>query len=307
MKNIFFQYRMIILLFCISGIIILTGCSKDEDNTPDQNQEQDQTSDANEMMEITDEVNDEATNLYTENYGARISEGIPNLCNATIEAVNQTITVTYNGDNCAGTWTRTGVITIKLISGTSWNDVDAKLLINYKDFKASKKVIGKSVLINGSHTVTNISGGNIIAIPPGGLIHAIRANIKVKFDKDNTDRTWWAARKRTISEDLLTLTIAGDSTQQLAQGGINRRGQSFSSTISENLIFQNCGTIQEPNVKGLEGVIVHKVGGLITINVEFGYKLEADNLPIASHNCDATGAYIFWTGGDKTSTAFVSY
>lgn len=294
------------ILVCFAVLLTLAGCSKDDDNLPKQNEEQDQAADANEMMEITDKINDDASNLFTENYGARISEGNSTLCNATIDAVNQIITISYNGDDCGGTWTRTGVITVKLVEGTSWNDVNAKLLITYKDFKAIKKINSKSFLINGTHTVTNISGGNILAIPEGGLVHAIRANINVKFDIDNTERTWWAARKRTISPNLLTLTVAGDSTNQLAQGGVNRRGQSFSSSIPQNLVFQNCGTTQEPKVKGIEGVIVHKLGEVVTLTVDLGYKLEADK-PVPSHNCDATGAYIFWTGGDKTNSAFVSY
>ncbi len=172
-------------------------------------------------------------------------------CNATItfDTLNaaKTITITYNGLNCAGTRSRTGVVTISLPAGVQWKNTGAQLTVTYNALKITRVVDSKSITINGSRVITNVTGGllrNLASL--GTITHTISSsNMSLTFD-DGTQRTWQVAKKRVFTyNNGMVITTSGnynDGTYSgISEWGTNRFGNAFVTTIQQPLIIrQDC-------------------------------------------------------------------
>ncbi|HEY4335845.1 MAG TPA: hypothetical protein VGM89_08110 [Puia sp.] len=237
------------------------------------------------------------------------------ICDATIVADTisnpHTITITYNGANCGGTRTRTGVIVASIPSGMHWKDAGAIVTVSIQNLKITRLYDHKSITINGTHTYTNVSGGSFVALYlgalPNGITHTVTSsNMSVTFDNGAT-RTWSVARQRLYNyvNKVLTVTISGahtdGSTTGISEWGTNRFGNSFSTVIAQPLVFSSSCINRL-----ISGQVVLKNGqGLATIT--FG--LNADG---AATGCPVAGAYFYfklvWAGdGGKTYTVILPY
>ena len=94
---------------------------------------------------------------------ASTSGKVLSICDATAVAEVtddvKKITITYNGTNCHGNRTRTGVVVISMPKNSYWKDAGAVITISVQNLKIKRLGDGKSIIINGTKTITNVSGG----------------------------------------------------------------------------------------------------------------------------------------------------
>ncbi len=182
-------------------VISFTACNKNNDPKPQDSTEltvhsEDQSRVSAEMDAVTNEVNAaiEADGSFTGR-----QQNITTICNATAVADTSgnpwTITITYNGANCMGSHTRTGVVVVSKPAGVRWRDAGAAITVTYQNVKITRVADNKSITINGSHTLTNVSGGLLVNLSTlNQITHRIASQgMSIKFD-DNTTRTWQVAR-----------------------------------------------------------------------------------------------------------------
>lgn len=232
------------------------------------------------------------------------------ICGATAVADTtgnpRTITITFNGKNCTATHNREGVIVLSMPAGTRWKNAGAEITATYKNLKITRLSDNKSITINGSHTLTNVSGGllkNLSSL--ASITHTINSNgMSIKFD-DNTERIWQVARKRVYTySGGVVVTISGTHTDgnntNIAEWGINRFGHAFTTLITQPLVIR-----QDCNFRLTAGQVEHK-GMAVTATATFG--LDVSGLPTS---CPATGGYYFklvWVGANgNTTTKILPY
>jgi len=173
------------------------------------------------------------------------------ICDATVvvdaNADPRTITITYNGTNCWGNRTRTGVVVISIPAGVYWRDKGATVTISVQDLKITRLRDGKSITINGTKSITNVSGGLLVDLSSLGTItHTISGNLSITFD-NGKQRVWNISKQRVFTyDDGIVITTTGTHTDSLgntnvAEWGTNRFGVDFESLISQpKVIRQDC-------------------------------------------------------------------
>jgi hypothetical protein len=228
------------------------------------------------------------------NGGAQVS-GLINIhqfiCDATItyDTANgqRVITIVYDGTNCWGNRTRTGTVTISMPKGQRWKDEGATATITITDLKITRIRDGKSIVINGAKTITNVSGGllkNLASLQT--ITHTITGNLKVDFD-NGKNRTWNVSKQRVFTYDngiviTTTGTYSDGTHNNIAEWGTNRFNESFTSLISApKVIRQDCDFRL---VSGQNTVITDKGTAVIT------YGLDANGEPTG---CPGAGNYYF--------------
>jgi len=293
-------------------LISFTSCKKDnvskeEDGTELTVHSEDQSRVSAEMDAVTNEVN--AAIEADASFTGRSQQNIM-ICNATAVADTSSnpwkITITYNGANCAGTHNRTGVVVVSKPAGVRWKDAGATLTVAYQNLKITRIADNKSITINGSHTLTNVSGGLLFQLPMlNQITHRIGSTgMSIKFD-DNTTRTWQVARQRVFTyNNGIVITVTGTHSHNgmtgIAEWGTDRFGHTFYSSISQPLVVK-----QDCAFRLTGGEIKHSRLG-VNATVTFG--LNAAGQPTA---CPGANPYYFklvWTGpAGNTHTALIPY
>jgi hypothetical protein len=231
------------------------------------------------------------------------------ICDATVTydtSNNQrVITIVYDGTNCWGNRTRSGKVIITLPLGQHWKDAGATANIVIDELKITRLRDGKSIVINGNKTYTNVSGGLLKDLATLLTItHTITGTMSIDFD-NGTTRAWNVSKQRVFTYDngiviTTTGTYSDGTNNDIAEWGINRMGESFKSLISEpKVIRQDCDFRL---VSGQNTVITDKGTSVIT------YGLDADGNPTG---CPGSGTYYYklvWTGvNGKTFTIIRPY
>jgi hypothetical protein len=165
------------------------------------------------------------------------------ICDAvvTVDTVDnpRTITITYNGTNCAMDRTRTGSVVISIAQGVVWRDAGAVVTVTFNNLAITRLIDNKTITLNGTHTYTNVSGGSLISLPndPGtSIIHTITSdNMAITFD-DGSKATWNVARQRTYTYNdgyviSQTGTHTSDSLTNVSMWGTDRYGNAFTVDI----------------------------------------------------------------------------
>jgi hypothetical protein len=172
-------------------------------------------------------------------------------CDATVAydtlGTNRTVTITYNGVNCQGTRTREGVVTMTLPLGTHWSDAGAVLTVHIDSLHITRLSDNKSITINGTHVLTNVTGGLVHNLSSSGEIKHTNYSddMSVTFD-NNTQRLWHVARQRTFTYDNgIKISVIGlhmeDGITGIVEWGINRHGDAFRSVITQPMVHrQDC-------------------------------------------------------------------
>lgn len=284
-----------------------TACKKDSSSTST-DPSVELTAHADDQSEVSSQIDAVVNNVdaaveTSAVYTGKMQNPPVSICDATVtyDSVSnpRTITITYNGNTCNGAYTRNGVVTISMAQGVQWKNQGATVTVAYQNLKIVRVADNKSITINGSHTITNVSGGllsNLASLP--SVTHVINSdNMSITFS-DNTQRTWHVARRRvfTLSNNQLVITITGnysDGTHDgIAEWGINRFGHAFTTTITQPLVIR-----QDCNFRLTSGEVKHE--GFATATVTFG--LDATGNPTS---CPGTGHYyfkVFWTGPNGAS------
>ena len=210
----------------------------------------------------------------------------------------RTITITYNGTNCLGNRTRTGVIVISMAQNVRWKNAGASVSLSFQNFRITRVSDNKSITINGTKTYTNVSGGLLINLASLNTItHAITSsNMSITFD-NGSQRTWQIARQRVFTyNNGVVITTTGTHTEGnitgVAEWGTNRFGRAFTTSITTPVVIR-----QDCNFRITSGKITHTLPAF-TSSATFG--LNAQGSPTT---CPAGNFYLKleWTGANGNS------
>ncbi|RYY94467.1 MAG: hypothetical protein EOO11_17825, partial [Chitinophagaceae bacterium] len=239
----------VIALAALAATVGFTACkkSKTDDNGTDTNTElatrvaahtDDQSNFSTQMDDVDNDIN---SVIESNNAFGRV---LQQPCNVTVsfDSTQQLrrVTLTFNGNNCAGTHARTGTIVVTQSINQRWSDSGAVLTQSINSLKITRIADNKSITINGTRSIRNVSGGRIGQLLAGGrntIIHAITGNMGLRFD-DSTTRQWNVARRRTFTRNgqAIILTVNGDHSAGgltgIAEWGTTRFGTPFVSRIA---------------------------------------------------------------------------
>lgn len=228
-----------------------------------QTQSNDVTQVSNEMDAATDDVNNSLNSSTTFSGAASYNGGVVTdggggsldldlgICDATVtvDTANglRQIVITYNGTNCRGNRTRTGVVVVSIPVGTHWRDKGAVVTVDIENLKITRLIDNKTITLNGTYTYTNVTGGLLKDLATLGTItHTISADsVSIEF-ADSATRIWSVAKQRVFTyNDGLVETTTGthsDGTNtDVAIWGTNRYGNSFETLITQPMVIaQSC-------------------------------------------------------------------
>lgn len=189
---------------------------------------------------------------------------------------------------------------------THWKDAGAVLTVNIQQLKITRVRDNKSIIINGTKTITNVSGGRLSDLATrGSITHTISGTaLSVTFD-NGTQRTWQEAKKRVFTyNNGIVITTTGMHTDGAVSGisewGINRFGNAFVTAISQPLVVR-----QDCDYRLVSGEVTH--GKLVAdVVVTFGLNAAGE-----ATSCPGTGNYYFkivWKGiNGVTKTIILPY
>ncbi len=302
------------LLFIIaaSTSLLFTACKKEDStstNEPPTSLElathaDDETFFAGENDGLADDA------LSALNYEKAINgRVIAEICDASYDADTMSnprkITITYNGASCNGKRTRTGVVVLSLPANVRWKDAGAALTVSIQNVRVTRLSDNKSVVLNGTQTYTNVSGGllqNLASLQ--SITHTITSSgLEVAFD-NGTKRNWQVARKRvfTYSNGIavsLTGTHSENGKTNITEWGTNRFGRSFTcATLEPVVVRQDC------NFRIVSGKVQHDQP---SFTATFTFGLNASGDPTT---CPGSGSYygkLVWNAGNLNQTLIFPY
>ena len=238
-------------------------------------------------------------------------DGNSPICDATLSydttGATKTLTITYNGTNCAGNRTRTGTVVISEAKGVHWKDAGAVVTIAIQKLTITRIRDGKSIVVNGLKRITNTSGGLLMNLATQSPIsHDISDSLSVTFD-NGAVRTWNVSKHRVFTYDngikmTTTGTHSDGTNSDIAEWGTNRYGVSFSSRISiAKIITQAC------DYRLISGQNIFARGDKFSAVVTYG--LDANGNPVTSCPSGNFYAKVEWTylPTGKTGTFLFQY
>jgi hypothetical protein len=306
------KIKSIRYLLGLSLLLTFVSCNKDsDDQQPPNNEISTHSEDQARVTAEMDAVANDA-NLAIETsaaFSGRLQEIQGPICDATIEVDvtgdPMTITIVYDGTACLGNRTRTGTIVLSMDAGTQWKNAGATVSIEYQNYKVTRLSDNKSITLNGTVAMENVSGGLLVNLASlTSITHRVSSsNLSLTFD-NGSQRTWSVARQRLFTfASGINISVSGYETvgtqSNVAEWGTNRFGQEFTtSTIQPLIIRQDC------DFRLTEGTIQHHTPN-IAATVQFG--LNSSGNPTG---CPA-GNYYFkltWVGmGGDTVTVIRPY
>lgn len=305
MKKQLFGLSLITLLLVVT--VGFLSCTKNaKKDAEDYNTEASAQSDDQSQFSAQIEAVDNEVSAIMENTGTMANRGFDIqtlVCNATFvvdsNSATRSITITYNGTDCFGGYSRTGVVVVSIPAGVHWKNAGAAITVTYQNVVVKRMIDNKSITINGSHVITNVSGGLIYNLATlGSITHTITSSgMSIKFG-DETVRTWQVARQRVFTfNNGVIVTTTGTHTEgnvnNISEWGTNRFGSTFTSAITTPIVVR-----QDCDFRLVSGQIKHSVP-LFTATATFG--LNADGNPTT---CPGAGHYyvkIAWIGLAGTS------
>jgi hypothetical protein len=312
----------VLALAAIAAAVGFTACKKssksdDVDSNVElaarvTNHTDDQNNFATQMDAVDNDIN---STIESNNAFGREMNVMTPPCNVTVAfdsvaqngALYRRLTMTFTGNNCQNTHSRTGQIVVTQPMSQHWTDSGAVITENVNNLKITRLSDNKSIVLNGTRTVTNVSGGRLAQLVLGGrssILHAIAGNMNIRFE-DSTSRQWNISRKRLFSRpntsQMILITVTGGHTLNgvtgVAEWGTNRYGAPFVTRISEPLRMNS-----ECNFRLGSGQIEHTGIGATT-TVTFG--LDAQGAPTT---CPGANPYYFkavWTNNNGISQTII--
>jgi hypothetical protein len=176
------------------------------------------------------------------------------ICDAvvTVDTVDnpRTITITYNGTNCALNRTRKGSVVISIAQGVVWSQAGSVVTVTFDSLAITRLSDNTTITLNGTHTYTNVSGGSLISLifnQNDSVTHTITSsNMAITFP-NGTQRTWNVARQRVFTYIggyvvSTTGTYTSGSLSGISEWGIDRFGNNFTAQILQpRVISESCG------------------------------------------------------------------
>jgi hypothetical protein len=233
------------------------------------------------------------------------------ICDATVttDTANglRQIIITYNGTNCWGNRTRTGVVVISIPVGVRWRDSGAVVTVSIENLKITRIRDGKTITLNGTYTYTNVTGGLLKDLATLGTItHTVAADsVTIQF-ADSATRVWSVSKQRVFTyNDGVVITTTGthsDGTNNdVAIWGTNRYGNSFETLITQPMVIQQSCDYRLTNGQ------TETIRPALTLTITYG--LDSNGDPTG---CPGDGYYYFkavWVlnGSGKTYTFIAPY
>jgi hypothetical protein len=299
--------RFTLLLIAVAGLS-LAGCQKDKNNnsSADPSSLQKLAQDENQVENASDEAMNDV-DIYLSGVTLKSTESMP--CNASDTTIvnNDTIihVITYHGLNCSGTRYRTGKIEIKKHVGTHWIQAGATVIVRHINFTITKVSNGKTIILNGTKTHQNVSGGLLWQLGSGvtSIVHKTLGHETITFS-DSTTRTWNIARQKTFTGTLnnLVLTLdgfgsAGNYTN-LVVWGVNRDGENFFTQITQSVVLR-----QACDFDPCSGIKIHQIpADSKSATLTFGF--DSNNQPVTGTDCPAKYR-IDWQKNNHSGTVYL--
>lgn len=301
----------LVAIACTS--LFFTSCKKTDtastsDSTTEiQVQADDQSRFANETDAIANDANATLENLGGSYAGeSPLTPQLPFTCDATVVVDTtsnpRTITLTYSGNNCIGNRTRSGVVVISFAPGFRWVNAGSQYTVTYNNLKITRGADKKSITINGTKTIKNVSGGKLrnLATRLTPIVHEVTSTgMSITFD-NGSQRNWQVAKRRTFTYDNgIVISVTGISSlgNGIAEWGTNRFNKDFTCAIIEPLVVR-----QSCNFRLVSGQLKH-TGAAATTTTTFG--LDANGNPITSCPSGLLFYKIVWTGPNGNSNTHI--
>jgi len=279
-------------IFVLFFAVIFTSCKKEASNTDPQTEVSTHSDDQSNFDSQVDDIANDADVAVesSSSFTGRVDQPQTLICNATVvvDTISnpRTITITYNGNNCLGTVLRTGTVVLSMAANVRWKDAGAALTITCTNLHITRLSDNKSITINGTHTVTNVTGGLLINLATLGTItHAITSSgITVTFD-NGSQRSWQIAKQRTFTyNNGVVITTTGTHTEGttsgIAEWGVNRFGHAFATAITAPMVIR-----QDCSFRLVSGQLLHVLPN-VTATGTFGLNSNGDPT-----TCPGTGHY----------------
>lgn len=306
---------LLVAVATVTTSLLFTACQKNADDDQNATIETEASTHSDDENFFSSESEAALTDVdgqleATAGFTGRGNEVQSLICDATVvvdTTVNpRTITLTFNGANCLGNRTRTGVIVISMAQGTRWRNAGASVNVTFQNFKITRVRDNKSVTFNGTKTYTNVSGGLLVNLATlNQITHTVTSNnMSVTFD-NGSQRTWQIAKQRVYTyNNGIVISIRGTHTDgdatNIAEWGTNRFGRSFRTSTREPVVIR-----QDCNFRITRGWVKH-VTQAFTTDVTFG--LDAQGNPTS---CPGNNFYymkiVLTTAGGNTRTVILPY
>lgn len=304
------NFRML-PVFTLALLTTFTACKKDSKPAASDAELTTQADDQNRVSSQIDIVANDVTAAIesSASFSGRVQNPPAVSCDATVtfDSVSnpRKVTINYNG-SCNGGYTRNGTVMVSMPANLRWKDQGATITLSYQNLKITRKTDSKSITINGSQTITNVSGGLLYNLPNlPSITHTVSSSgMSITFD-DNTQRNWQIATRRVFvfNNGVIILTVTGNNTVGanggIAVWGVNRFGKDFTTSITQPLVIRS-----DCAFRLTAGEVKHE--GFGTATASFGLDAMGNPTP-----CPATGNYYFkltWTGSNgKTVSAILPY
>ncbi|MDO9255848.1 MAG: hypothetical protein Q7U54_10080 [Bacteroidales bacterium] len=299
------------IIFFSAIALTFTSCAKEDlaAGIADPESLEQLSADENNMDVVLKDAESDITSVMSDNSGSfKSTSWRP--CGASVDSLaiaNDTITIriTFNGLTCNNQRSRTGKIELKTKVGTLWNQVGAAVVCKFIDFTVTRVATGKSVKLNGTKTIVNVTGGHRWQV--GTLITSyverISGSMQASFD-NGTSRTWNIARQITYTgtpnQYLLSVDGFGSTGnyQNLVVWGSNRQGEEFFTQITQSVVCR-----QACDWDPVSGIKIHQIpSDDKSAAITFGY--DSNNEPITGDNCP-TRYRVDWQRNNKSGTSFL--
>jgi hypothetical protein len=308
--------KSLFLLLSLGFVGLFYSCSKSSSGSSSnsttatqlQTEADDQAMVSNESDAVSDDANTSmysttttAGNAYASYYsGNTITNGAGSsgtlgvlICDASISfdttSSTRTITITYNGTNCLNNRTRTGTVTITMPTGVYWGTAGASVTIAINNLKITRIWDGKIIVINGTKTYTNTSGGRFIDLASlTNITHNITSNMSITFD-NGTTRVWNESKQRVFTySGGVVETATGTHTDSLGNTNV-----SFWGTNRDNFAFEALITTPKVITEACDFRLVSGSDELLradgaTVTVTYGLDASGN-----ATGCPGTGTYYY--------------
>jgi hypothetical protein len=295
-------------VLALGSLTLLTACKKDRTNTTDDTLSTEQitrhSEDQSTFSGDLDDVNNDFS-LAVESSAAFSGRfnNVSSLCNASVAidstATHRRITITYNGPDCTGRRIRNGVVVLAMARNSRWRDAGASISASFQNLRIARIDNSRPIILNGTHTVTNVTGGLLVNMAPNQVIrHVVQSsNMSVRFN-DSTQRTWQVHRQREFSRPSgsYVLSITGLHSENgltgIAEWGTTRFNTPFATQITSPIVIR-----EDCQFRVTSGQIKHS-RMVASVTATFG--LDQAGNPTS---CPGTGTYFYkvvWTGPSGT-------
>lgn len=310
--------KQIILLVSIT--ILSTGfyaCKKEDQQALDAKTKQ-FNDDSNNFKAESDQADNDVNNTINEIPAFGRGAGVLSspLCGVTIDSSQLAQKILFfNFDGITPCFspsrTRSGQIKVQLTNGNNWHMAGSVLTLTYNNFKITRLSDNKSIMFNGTKTLTNVNGHNWLTFLAGTSTFKYRSrayDVNVTYN-DGSTAVWnqtciteWLYTPTGNHAPYLTFTSNGDSTvnsySNSSMWGTNRYGEAFTTYYTTPIVSNTYCGLWRPNT----GELIHHVN-----TSDFALTLGVDQSGNPTTLDCAYGFKVSWTSNGNSNSVVLSY